>query len=135
MATDDEASSRSPRRRSGELSGLVLAVLRRARQPLTPGQVLERLRAGGSGPLAYSTVVTILSRMHRQGMVSRERAGRGYAYVAVADAHRAAGQMRRVLDSERDRDAVLTRFVGSLSERDEQLLRRLLSDDPLGQPD
>ncbi len=34
--------------------------------------------------------------------------------------------MRRVLDSESDRDAVLASFVSALSAQDEQLLRTLL---------
>jgi hypothetical protein len=34
--------------------------------------------------------------------------------------------MRRVLDSQRDRDDVLASFVSDLSARDEEVLRRLL---------
>jgi predicted transcriptional regulator len=118
------------RRRSGELSALVLDVLRRAEAALPPGEVRDRLNAVGAGELAYTTVVTILSRMHAQGLVERFRAGRAYAYVAVADAAKlAARKMRRVLDAEDDRDAVLTRFVDGLSPHDERVLRELLADD------
>jgi hypothetical protein len=38
--------------------------------------------------------------------------------------------MRRVLDAEDDRDAVLARFVSGLSAHDEEVLRRLLDSDP-----
>ena len=120
----------APRRRSGELSGLVLEVLGQAGRPLTAGEVAELLEGTGVGPLAYTTVVTILSRLHVHGLADRSRVGRAYAYRAVADeAQLAARRMRRVLDAEDDRAAVLARFVGGLNARDEQVLRRLLGPD------
>ena len=115
------------RRRAGELSGLVLEVLRDADAALTPAEVRDRLAGAGAGALAYTTVVTILSRLRARGLVERFRVGRGYAYLAVADSARlAARRMRRVLDEEDDREAALASFVGALSERDERLLRELL---------
>ncbi|MGW7099589.1 BlaI/MecI/CopY family transcriptional regulator [Streptomyces sp. NPDC054883] len=44
-------------------------------EPLTARQVRERLPGG----LAYTTVLTILSRLHEKGMLLRHREGRGYA--------------------------------------------------------
>jgi predicted transcriptional regulator len=114
----------SPRRAAGALEAEILAVLRAA-APLTPGQVRRRL-AGPAQP-SYSTVVTILSRLHAKGLLARERAGRAFAYTPVDDAGVAAGRMRQVLDTGADRDAVLTRFVSSLSGHDAQLLRHLLA--------
>ena len=59
-----------PRRRApGELEGNVLTVLWRAGRPLSPGQVRAELGAD----LAYTTVMTILSRLHAKGSVSRSR--------------------------------------------------------------
>ena len=115
-----------PRRPSGTLEAEVLAVLRAAGMPLTPGQVRERLDARQRGELAYSTVVTIMSRLHVKGLLARERAGRGFAYTPVDESSLAAGQMSRALDGGADHDAVLTRFVSGLSGRDARLLRRLL---------
>lgn len=127
--SDDERQG-AHRRRSGELSALVLDVLRQAEAALPPGDVRDRLNVAGSRELAYTTVVTILSRLHAQGLVERYRTGRAYAYVAVTDtAKLAARKMRKVLDSENDRDAVLTRFVDDLSPDDERMLRELLADD------
>jgi predicted transcriptional regulator len=116
----------APRRASGSLEAEVLAVLRAAGMPLTPGQVRERLDARQRRELAYSTVVTIMSRLHAKGLLARERAGRGFAYTPVDDASLAAGQMNRALDGGADHDAVLTRFVSGLSGRDARLLRQLL---------
>ena len=119
---------RSARRRAGELSGRVLDILRQSTTALTPADVQHRLTAAGTGPLAYTTVVTILSRLHDQGLAERFRTGRAYAYLAVADSALAARRMRRVLDDQNDRDAVLASFVQDLSPDDEQRLRALLAE-------
>jgi predicted transcriptional regulator len=124
-----------PRRRAGELSGLVLDILRAAGRPLTPSEVLDRLHSAGSGPLAYTTVVTILSRLHDQGIADRFRAGRAFAYQAAADEAQLAGRrMRRLLDAEADRAGVLASFVDGLSARDEEVLRELLGADLADEP-
>ena len=117
------------RRPAGALEAEVLAVLRDAGAPLTPGEVREQLPARQQGGLSYSTVVTILSRLHAKGVLERHRAGRAYLYAPVADQPGlAARRMARVLDGEADREAVLARFVSSLSDSDEELLRRMLID-------
>lgn len=86
-------------------------------------------RLGGS--LAYTTVMTILTRLHIKGAVARERAGRSFEWTPVADeSGLAALRMRRVLDGEADREAVLASFVTALSPRDERLLRDLLAQAP-----
>jgi predicted transcriptional regulator len=109
------------------LSSLVLEVLRAGGEALTPASVQRRLAEAGAGPLAYTTVVTILSRLHEQGLTERFRTGRAYAYLAISDpAQLAARRMRRVLDAEADRDAVLASFVDNLTGHDEYLLRELL---------
>ena len=117
------------RRPAGALEAEVLAVLRAAGAPLSPGQVRERLAAQGPGELSYSTVVTIVSRLHAKGLLARERAGRGFVYTPLDAASLAAGQMSRALDGDADHRAVLSRFVSGLSGRDARLLRRLLVDD------
>jgi predicted transcriptional regulator len=118
-----ETPASSGRRANGALEAEVLAVLQSAPQPLTAGETQERL-AGG---LAYSTVVTILGRLHTKEILTRVPRGRAFAYAPVADTPGlAALRMRRVLEDVPDRETVLTRFVGDLSAADEELLRRLL---------
>jgi predicted transcriptional regulator len=115
----------SDRRGAGELAGEVLGILQAAGEPLSPGDVRERL----GGDLAYTTVVTILSRLHTKGLLARERAGRAYRYTPVADEPGlAARRMAGVLAAEPDREAVLARFVSGLSDEDELALRRMLGD-------
>jgi predicted transcriptional regulator len=144
------------RRAAGALEAEILAILRAADGPLTPGEVRQRLAPvqasavqadtvqastvqadtvqadtvqadGQRGELSYSTVVTIVSRLHAKGLLARQRAGRGFTYTPVDDASLAASRMSRVLGSENDHDAVLSRFVSGLSGRDARLLRELLA--------
>jgi predicted transcriptional regulator len=113
------------RRGQGQLEAQVLSVLRAAPEPVTAGWVLERL----GGTLAYTTVMTILTRLQAKHAVTRERVGRAFAWTAASDeAGLAAHRMRRVLDNEADREAVLASFVSGLSAQDERLLRSLLTD-------
>lgn len=124
--------SRRPRRRGqGELEALVLSVLRETDGPATAGRVQEIL----GEDLAYTTVVTILTRLLAKGAVTRERAGRSFAWTSASDqAGLAAHRMRRVLDAESDREAVLASFVTGLGPDDERLLRELLLRELLGHP-
>ena len=116
-------SSRGERRRFGELEGAVLAALWAAGRPLIPAEVQE---AVGSD-LAYTTVMTILVRLHDKGVIEREKVGRAYAYrPVVAETDVVAEQVRRLLDQGHDRSAVLQGLVEGLRPGDEAVLRDLL---------
>ncbi|MFF4098951.1 BlaI/MecI/CopY family transcriptional regulator [Streptomyces sp. NPDC001903] len=114
---------RDDRRPHGELVADVLAVLWEASAPMTAQQVNAALDQG----LARTTMATILTRLYEKGTLRRIPSGRGFAYEPVEDAAGlVAGRMRRELEREPRRDLVLKRFVSSLSENDEETLRRLL---------
>jgi hypothetical protein len=71
--------------------------------------------------------------LHAKGALTRELAGRAYAYsLAGSDADVGASvtahRMRRLLESGEDRAGVLTRFVANLSPEDERLLAGLLAE-------
>jgi predicted transcriptional regulator len=124
-----------PRRGAGELEAAVLAVLWEVGRALSAGEVLEALsgRNGAVSRLSYSTVVTILSRLHAKKALERRREGRAYRYPPVADeAGLAARRLAALLDRQPDREAVLSRFVADLSAKDERLLRALLGDGGAG---
>lgn len=111
------------RRPAGALEAEIMTVLQRAGRPLAAAGVQSLL----SGDLAYSTVVTILSRMHAKGLLTRAKQGRAFRYSPVSDeAGLVAQRMHHAMAAEPDREAVLSRFVDSLSEQDERLLRALL---------
>ena len=91
-------------------------------------EVRDRLPA----TLAYTTVLTALSRLHDKGALGREPAGRAFAYSlpadpATVDASMTARRMSRLLDAGNDRAGVLARFVADLSPADEQVLAELLA--------
>jgi predicted transcriptional regulator len=124
----------TPRPR-GALEREVLACLAAAGRPLTAGEVLAEL----GGALAYTTVMTTLTRLQAKGVLTRRLSGRAYVYAVAGDpgqveASLAAHRMRRVLDAGGDRAGVLARFVADLSPEDEQLLAGLLAADPDDEP-
>ena len=121
--TGDGAAAR---RLPGMLEDEVLAVLWSSGRLMTPAEV--QLDLGDR--LAYTTVMSTLSRLCRKGLVIREPTGRGYAYAPTIDeASHTAQAMTELLSRRHDRAGVLTRFVSSLTSEDEQLLQRLLRDD------
>jgi predicted transcriptional regulator len=116
----DRANKRRP---AGALEAEIVAALWAAGAPLTPKAVQEEL----GGKLAYTTVMTALTRLYEKRVVSREKHGRAYAYTAVLDSPGiAAARMRELLESGGDREAVLARFLGTLSDSDERTLVELL---------
>ena len=113
------------KRAMGALESEILGHLWSVDVPLTPGDVMERMKQ----PPSYNTVMTIMARLWKKGLASRERRGRAYEYRPVmTEADFAAGRMRATLDAAGDREAALSRFVGTLGRRDERLLRRLLTE-------
>lgn len=115
------------RRRHGSLEAAVLQFLERSDGPRTAGEVRAWLNEPAGEDLAYTTVVTVLSRLHDKGLLDRLKQGRSFAYVAVTDEARLTAQrLRTVLERGPDREAVLAHFVGDLSPSDAALLRRLI---------
>lgn len=111
------------RRAPGWLESEVLAALWGGAEPMTPSMVQAALPRD----LAYTTVMTVLQRLHGKGLLRRHRAGRAFAYEPVIDAAElAAQQMRSALDRGSDRAAVLQRFLSGLSSEDEGILHELL---------
>jgi predicted transcriptional regulator len=118
----NEPSPRA-RRAAGALEHEVLAVLWAAEEPMTPTEIQAGLASG----LAYNTVHTILTRLQEKSLVVRTRRGTRSAYAPVKDAAQvAAERMRDVLDAGHERDAILQRFVTTLSPEDEAALRAAL---------
>ena len=101
----------------------MLAALWASPEPLTAGDV----QATVDGALAYTTVTTILTRLHQKGAVDRAKVGRAFAYrPIVAESAIAAEKVRRLLDRGQDRGAVLQGLIDGLSGDEEQALRDLL---------
>lgn len=90
---------------------------------MTPAEVKAQLGQG----LAYTTVATVLGRLHAKGLVDRMAQGRAFAYTAVlAESELAGRRIADLLVSVSDRTAMFTGFVRNLSKRDANALRALL---------
>ena len=98
----------------------------------------ERDGAGEGAPreLAVTTVLTVLDRLRRKGLVRRERSGRAHLYQAsVSREAYVADLMVEALGQAPDRSAALTRFLGSVTPDDTDHLRRALGGELAPAPD
>ena len=78
----------------GPLEQRVMARLWEA-GPQTVGDVMDALNASAARRLAYTTVMTILVRLHEKGLVTREKDGRNYRYTAAVDENSLEAQLGR----------------------------------------
>jgi len=100
---------------------------------LTANELRDRLARSGSTTrdgkeLAVTTVLTVLSRLEKKGLVERERDIRPHRYRAVTSREEHTVElMHEVLGSARDREAVLAAFIGSVSAQEAEALRKILT--------
>lgn len=66
----------------GPLESAIMRLLWKAGDASVP-MVLTRLNEDRERPLAYTTVMTVLVRLHEKALVTRRFEGRGYAYSAA----------------------------------------------------
>lgn len=105
----------------GPLEAEVVESMQAVQTPVTVRQVLERLNARRDEPLAYTTIMTVMSRLADKGVLARRREGRGYVYETTAE-DAASIAVRNVL-----RDfgpSAVAQFVDE-ARADPRLLRRL----------
>ncbi|QDW29506.1 BlaI/MecI/CopY family transcriptional regulator [Arthrobacter sp. KBS0702] len=120
----------------GELERAVMDLLWAGQEAATANTLRDLLAQSTRSPegsghegkdLAVTTVLTVLSRLERKGLVERERGTRPHRYQAVSSrADHTAELMHEVLGSAPDREAVLARFIGSVSATEAETLRKLL---------
>ncbi len=96
--------------------------------PSTVGEAREALNAATPSPLAYTTVMTILVRLHDKGYLTRAREGRQFRYAPAFDEASlpaAAGrrELRRLID--RHGADTLAGFAADLAGTDSELTARL----------
>ncbi len=114
----------------GELERAVMAQLWAAPGPLTVREVHDRLER----ELAYTTVMTVLGRLAKKGVVRQERDGKAYRYVAASSREQlAASLMLDALgDVGEDRAAALVAFVDQVGPEEVAALREALGRPPSG---
>ncbi|SRR6266511_187270 len=125
---------RVPVARLGALERAVMETLWDLTGPMTgksdatARQVSDTL--GASRSLAYTTVLTVLERLERKGLVRRLREGRAHRYAPAATREAYAAElMLEALGRASDRDAALVRFVDAVSPEEAEVLRRALLGD------
>lgn len=79
---------------------------------------------------AYTTLMTTLERLHRKGVLSREKQGRAFLYAPLTSrdgfqAARAGGTLASMLADPAGAGPLLSFFVDAVSSRDEALLDEL----------
>ena len=120
MARRSSTSETTTRRPNGALEAEILGVLWGSEAALTATQVQAEL----PGDLAYTTVMTILTRLHAKGVVTRQAVGRAYAYRPLQGrAETAAQRMAEVLERTGEPSDVLLRFVAHLGPSELDALR------------
>lgn len=103
-----------------------MAVLWEAGRALQPGEVRDLLPV----PLAYTSVATVLGRLHSKGLVERREAGRAFAYAAALDeSELAVKRIKEVYATASDKRQVLAGFLGGLPKKDIAAVRALLAED------
>jgi predicted transcriptional regulator len=112
-------------RRLGELEAAVMDRLWGMEGTATVRDVLEQLQEHRR--LAYTTVMSTLDNLHSKGFVGRVRDGRAFRYHTLRSrVEYRAELMRQALGAEAEREAVLTHFVGQLSDTERRRLASVL---------
>jgi len=99
--------------------------------PASVPQVLARINAGRpeDARLAYTTVMTVLGRLHDKGLLDRTREGRGYAYEPRFDEPGLIAHLgRREIDDLLERyggEIALAQFAAAVEDADPHLVARL----------
>lgn len=108
----------------GELEQAIMHVLWDNPAGVTARQVLSAMP---DRSLALTTVMTVLGRLCRKGIAQRDELARPHLYrgTETREQH-IADLMLDALGQTSDREAVLTRFLGSVSASDSEYLRNAL---------
>ena len=109
--------------RDAELARKIMSVFWSSDGNLTPREVGQQLGT----KLAYTTIMTVVVRLWRKGLLDRQRRGNAFEYRAIVDRNEAvAANMIDFVSRSDAPQAVLARFTDQLSERDRAALRRMI---------
>lgn len=95
----------------------------------------------GSEELAYTTVMTVLTRLHTKGILKRTKQGRGYTYApSLTEAELVERLSKRAVDDllARYGNIAVAQFASAIRDLSDQhvaLLRELIADDEGGHGD
>lgn len=115
----------------GDLEAAIMERLWSYHRPASVRDVLEDLRR--EREIAYTTVMTVMDKLHTKGLLRRRTVGRAYVYETVTskEAH-TAELMRTTLASGGNRAATLVHFLERLSPEESAALEAALKVYPPG---
>jgi predicted transcriptional regulator len=109
-------------REFGQLERAIMDVVWAGQAPYLVREVRERLRYGR--PVAYTTVMTVMTILHGKGVLRREKQGRAWRYwPAEAREEHDARLMTEVLRSGGNHPLTLCRFTERVTDEELQSLR------------
>jgi predicted transcriptional regulator len=114
-------------RQLGQLEAAVMDRLWASDRPVSVRDVLEDLTR--ERPLAYTTVMTVMDKLHSKKLVRREKHGKAYLYAASSSREEhTAMLLDEVLSASEDRSAALLHLLERLDRGEVDELRAALLD-------
>ncbi len=112
-------------REFGQLESAIMEVLWSQDKPYLVREVRERLDY--SRPVAYTTVMTVMTILHGKGVLQREKYGRAWRYwPAEQREEHDARLMAEILRSGGDHQVTLRQFLDRISEEERATLRNVV---------
>jgi len=109
-------------REFGQLESAIMDVIWSQDRPCLVRDVRDRLDYGR--PVAYTTVMTVMTILHGKGVLRREKQGRAWRYwSAERREDHDARLMAEILASGGDRQLTLCRFLDRISDEERDALR------------
>jgi predicted transcriptional regulator len=109
----------------GELEQAIMDVVWAADRPVTGREVVDQLAQ--SRPVVYTTVLTVMDRLARKGILHKRPTGKAHTYRAVQSRETYTAQrMASLLGASGNPTAVLLRFVDQLPPDQADKLRAAL---------
>ncbi|MEU8403957.1 BlaI/MecI/CopY family transcriptional regulator [Nonomuraea sp. NPDC048892] len=115
----------------GELESTIMDRMWAIKRPASVRDVLEHLQQERT--LAYTTVMTVMDKLHTKGLLKRQPVGRAYIYEAVSSKEAyTADVMRASLAASGNRAATLVHFLERLTPEEASALEAALQVYPPG---
>lgn len=123
--------SRSARSQFGDLERLVLDVLWSLPEGGSASVREVHTAVSDTREVAYTTVMTVLDRMHSKQIVTRQADGRAFRYRAASSRVEMTADLMRAALADvggRDKTGALVAFVGEASKAERDALRAALAE-------
>ncbi|MEV1170102.1 BlaI/MecI/CopY family transcriptional regulator [Nonomuraea sp. NPDC049784] len=109
----------------GELESTIMEVMWARRRPASVREVLEELQQQRT--IAYTTVMTVMDKLHAKGLLKRKPVGRAYIYEPISSKEAyTADLMRAVLAGSGNQAATLVHFLERLTPEEATALQAAL---------